>query len=89
MALGGDRGHVIRMVLRLGLQLVGAGLIIGVGASLMTNRLIESQLWQTSPHDPVTFAVAILVIVAIGAVACLVPARRAMRVEPMVALRHE
>ena len=89
MALGGDRGHVIRMVLRLGLQLVGAGLIIGVAASFATNRLIESQLWQTSPHDPVTFMTAILVIVVIGAFACLVPARRAVRVEPMVALRHE
>ncbi len=89
MALGGDRGHVIRMVLRLGLQLVGAGLVIGIAASFATNRLIESQLWQTSPHDPVTFVTAILVIVAIGVFACLVPARRAVRVQPMVALRHE
>lgn len=89
MALGGDRAHVIRMVLRLGLQLVGAGLLIGVAASLMTNRLIESQLWQTSTHDPLTFATVILVVVAIGTAACLVPARRAVRVEPMVALRHE
>jgi putative ABC transport system permease protein len=89
MALGGDRGDVIRMVLQLGLQLVGAGLVIGVAASFATNRLIESQLWQISPHDPITFVTAILVIVAIGAFACLVPARRAVRVEPMVALRHE
>jgi putative ABC transport system permease protein len=89
MALGGERGHVVRMVLRLGLQLVGAGLIIGVAASLATNRLLESQLWNTSPHDPMTFAAVIVAIVTIAALACWVPARRAVRVEPMVALRHE
>jgi putative ABC transport system permease protein len=89
MALGGERGHVIKMVLRLGMQLVGAGLIIGTGASLATNRLLRSQLWNTSPTDPATFAVVLTAIVAIGALACWIPARRAMRVEPMVALRHE
>jgi putative ABC transport system permease protein len=89
MALGGERGHVVRMVLRLGLQLVGAGLIIGIAASLATNRLLESQLWNTSPHDPMTFAAVIAAIVTIAALACWVPARRAVRVEPMVALRHE
>jgi len=89
MALGGERGHVVRMVLRLGLQLVGAGLLLGVAASLATNRLLESQLWNISPHDPMTFVAAISAIVAVGALACWVPARRAVRVEPMVALRHE
>jgi putative ABC transport system permease protein len=89
MALGGEHGHVIRMVLRLGLQLVGAGLIIGVGASLVTNRLLVSQLWNTSPRDPLTFVTAVSVIVIIGVLACWIPARRAVRVEPMVALRHE
>jgi putative ABC transport system permease protein len=89
MALGGERAHVIQMVLRLGMQLVGAGLTIGVAASLATNRLLVSQLWNTSPNDPTTFVVVITAIVAIGALACWVPARRAVRVEPMVALRHE
>jgi putative ABC transport system permease protein len=89
MALGGDRGHVIQLVLRLGLQLVGAGLIIGVAASLATNRLLVSQLWNTSPNDPMTFGAAISVVVAMAALACWIPARRAVRVEPMVALRHE
>ncbi len=89
LALGGERGHVIQLVLRLGLQLVGAGLIIGVGAGLATNRLLVSQLWQTSPNDPMTFGIAIAVIVAIGVLACWVPARRAVHVEPMIALRHE
>jgi putative ABC transport system permease protein len=89
MALGGERGHVVRMVLRLGLQLVGVGLIIGVAASLATNRLLVSQLWNTSPNDPITFGAAISVVVAMAALACWIPARRAVRVEPMVALRHE
>jgi ABC-type antimicrobial peptide transport system permease subunit len=89
MALGGERGHVVRMVLRLGLQLVGVGLLIGVAVSLATNRLLENQLWNISPHDPLTFAAVVSAIVAVGIVACLVPARRAVRVEPMVALRHE
>jgi putative ABC transport system permease protein len=89
MALGGERGHVLRMILRLGLQLVGAGLVVGLLASVATNRLLVSQLWNISPADPVTFATVIILIVAIAAVACLIPARRAIHVEPMVALRHE
>jgi putative ABC transport system permease protein len=89
MALGGERGHVVRMVLRLGLKLVGAGLIIGVAASLATNRLLAIQLWQTSPNDPATFAAVIAMVIAIGVLACWIPARRAVRVEPLVALRHE
>jgi predicted permease len=89
LALGGDRGHVVRMVLRLGMQMVALGLVIGVAVSFATNRLLRSELWGTTPTDPMTFAVAIFVTLAIGAIACLVPARRAVRVEPMVALRHE
>ena len=89
LALGGDRGHVVRMVLRLGMQMVAVGLVIGVAVSFATNRLLRSELWGTTPTDPMTFAAAILVTLAIGAIACLVPARRAVRVEPMVALRHE
>jgi hypothetical protein len=89
LALGGDRGHVVRMVLHAGMQMVGIGLIIGVCVSIATNRLLQSELWGTTPTDPTTFAAGILVTLAIGAIACLVPARRAVRIEPMVALRHE
>ena len=89
MALGGQRGDVIRMVLRLGLTLVGVGLAIGAAASFATNRLLTTQLWQVSPHDPLTFAAGIAIVLMIGLVACLVPARRAVRVEPMAALRQE
>jgi hypothetical protein len=89
MALGGVRRHVLRMVVRLGLRLIGAGLAIGAVTSLLTNRLLVNQLWNTSPHDPMTFMAALTIILVIGAFACWVPARRAVRVEPMVALRHE
>jgi putative ABC transport system permease protein len=89
MALGGSHRDVVRMVVRLGMRLVGAGLVIGVAVSLVTNRLLVNQLWNASPHDPVTFSAALSVILVIGAFACWVPARRAVRVEPMVALRHE
>jgi ABC-type antimicrobial peptide transport system permease subunit len=68
---------------------LGAGLAIGVVTSLLTNRLLVSQLWNTSPHDPLTFLAALTLVLVIGALACWVPARRAVRVEPMVALRHE
>jgi putative ABC transport system permease protein len=89
MALGGDRRHVVRMVVRLGMRLVGAGVVLGVLASLLTNRLLMSQLWNISPHDPVTFLAALAVMLVIGALACWVPASRAVRVDPMIALRHE
>jgi putative ABC transport system permease protein len=89
MALGGQSGDVTRMIVRFGLQLVAAGLLIGLGTSFATNRLLTAQLWNTSPDDPLTFAVVILLIAAIGALACWVPARRAVRVQPMIALRHE
>jgi ABC-type antimicrobial peptide transport system permease subunit len=89
LALGGDRGHVISMVMRLGMQMVAIGLVIGAAAGFATNRLIASELWGTTATDPLTFAVAIVVTLAIGVIACLVPARRAVQVEPMVALRQE
>jgi putative ABC transport system permease protein len=89
MALGGDRSDVVRMIVRLGLKLVVTGLVIGSIASLATNRLLVDQLWNTSPYDPATFVAALLAILAIAALACLVPARRAVRIEPMVALRHD
>jgi ABC-type antimicrobial peptide transport system permease subunit len=89
MALGGESGHVVRMIVRFGLQLVAAGLVIGLAISFGTNRLLTAQLWNTSPNDPVTFAVVIALITVIGILACWVPARRAVRVQPMLALRHD
>jgi putative ABC transport system permease protein len=89
MALGGDRGHVRRLVFSTGLRLIGAGMVVGLVAGTLTNRVIASQLWKTSPGDPATIATAVSIVAIIGLLACWVPARRAVRSEPIVALRHE
>jgi putative ABC transport system permease protein len=89
MALGGERRHVLQHVFRMGLRLLGLGAVVGLAASVATNRLLVNQLWQTSPHDPVTLVSVLGIVMVIGICACWVPARRAMRVEPIVALRHE
>jgi putative ABC transport system permease protein len=91
MALGGERRHVLRMVLRGGLTPVAIGLVAGVAAGLLTNRLLEraAALWRVTPYDPVTIGTTVALVVGIGICACCVPAWRAMRVEPVVALRQE
>jgi len=76
-------------VLRGGLTPVAIGLTAGVAAGLLTNRLLETALWRVTPYDPVTIGTTIALVVGIGICACCVPAWRAMRVEPVVALRHE
>jgi putative ABC transport system permease protein len=89
MALGASRGDVLRLVLRKGLGLVGLGILIGLGASLAVTRVLTDQLIDTAPHDPSTLAAVIAVVVLAGLAACYFPARRATRVDPMVALRSE
>jgi putative ABC transport system permease protein len=89
MALGAAEQNVFLMVLRMGAVLVSVGLGIGLVSSLLLNRLIADQLWGVKPHDPVTMISVMLVIAAIGTVACLVPAKRATRVDPLVSLRYE
>jgi putative ABC transport system permease protein len=89
MALGAGRGDVMRMVVRMGLQLVSIGVAIGLGASFGVTRVIASQIWGISPHDPVTITGVVVVMALAGTAACYFPARRAMKVDPMVALRYE
>jgi putative ABC transport system permease protein len=89
MALGAGRGDVMRMVVRMGLQLVAIGVAIGLGASLAVTRVIASQIWGVSPHDPMTMAAVVAVMALAATAACYFPARRAMKVDPMVALRYE
>jgi putative ABC transport system permease protein len=89
IALGAAEQRVFLMVLRMGAVLVSIGLAVGVVASLLLNRLIANQLWGVQPHDPITMASVILIIAIIGTLACLVPARRATRVDPVVSLRYE
>jgi putative ABC transport system permease protein len=89
MALGASRGNVIGMVLRMGLWLVGIGLAVGLAASMVANKVLASQLWGVSARDPLTFAAVALVVLVAGVAACWFPARRATRVDPMIALRFE
>ncbi len=89
MALGAQRADILRMVLRKGLGLVTAGIVIGLGTSFAVTRLLSTELWGVKPTDPLTFAAVVLVVVSVGASACLMPARRATRVDPLVALRYE
>jgi putative ABC transport system permease protein len=89
MALGAGRGDVLRMVFGYAGVLVGAGLVIGVAASLGAGRLLANQLFEVRPGDPLTFAAVAAVLAATGLIACAVPAARAMRVDPLVALRNE
>ena len=89
MALGAQPGDVQRLILRQGMLLVGIGVAAGVGTALLATRLIESLLYGVSRNDPVTFAVVVLLLAAVALVACWIPARRATKVDPMVALRCE
>jgi putative ABC transport system permease protein len=87
MALGARRSDVLRLVLLYGLKLVGAGVAAGLLASLALTRVLASQLFGVAPHDPVTLVAVIAVVGVAGLFACSVPALRASRVDPMVALR--
>ena len=89
MALGAQRNDILGMVLRKGLVLVTFGILVGLFTSLGVTRLLASEIWGVSPNDPWTFFGVIVVIIAVGAAACLLPARRASRVDPMIAVRYE
>ncbi len=89
MALGAQQSDILRMVLLKGLRLIAAGIVVGLLASYGATRLIASQIWGVSPTDPLTFAGVVLAIVVVGVAACLLPARRATRVDPLIALRYE
>ncbi len=87
MALGADRGSVVRMVVRRGMKLTAAGLVIGLLGAWGVTRVIGSLLFGVSPTDPVTFGGIFLVLAVVAAVASYLPARRATRVNPVAALR--
>jgi predicted permease len=89
MALGARRGDVLKLVIRMGARPLVLGLTIGLLVSLGVSRVIASQLWGVSPYDPATLASVAAVLLLTGLVACWVPARRATRVDPLVALRYE
>lgn len=86
LALGADRSDVMRMVMRQGVRLAIAGAVIGLGAGLIVSRAMESVIVGVSPTDPVTFSIATALLTSVALVGCYVPARRAIRVDPMAAL---
>jgi putative ABC transport system permease protein len=89
MAIGGTPNDILKLVFRQGMLPLAIGLAIGLTASFAVNRLLKSMLVQVSPADPITLAVASAVLILAGILGCLIPARRAMQVDPVVALRNE
>jgi len=89
MALGAEREHVLRMVLRSGTVLALSGIGIGLVVAFALARLIAALLFETSTADPPTFSVVPALLLAVALVASYLPARRAARVDPMAALRYE
>jgi len=89
MALGAQPRDVMRLVLGQGLRMAFLGLVIGMAAALALTRLMASQLFGVSSHDPLTFATVGVLLTVIALLACYVPARRAIRVDPLVALKYE
>jgi ABC-type antimicrobial peptide transport system permease subunit len=89
VALGADRRHVLSLVLNEGMLMILLGLAIGLAASFILTRFLASLLFGVSPTDPLTFASVALLLAAVALVACYVPASRALRVDPMLTLRHE
>jgi len=88
IALGASSTNILRLVIQRGLMMVGIGLIIGILITLVCSRSIESLLYEVRGDDPVTLGVAVLVLSIAGLIACLLPARRAAKVDPIAALRQ-
>ncbi len=89
MALGAQRGHALRLILRQGLALSAIGIAVGLGCALFATGLLQGMLYGVSARDPLTFAVVMALMLAVALLASYVPARRATKIDPMVALRYE
>jgi putative ABC transport system permease protein len=89
MAIGAQRRDIVRMVIGGGMKLAAIGIAIGLVAAIALARLVESMLFDVTPLDPTSYTATAILLLAIAALACYVPARRAMRVDPMVTLQRE
>ena len=89
IAIGASRHDVLRMTMGMGIRWIGVGVSTGLLASFVATRVIASQLWNTSPTDPLTLITVVAIVAVSGLAASYFPARRATRVDPMIVLRYE
>jgi putative ABC transport system permease protein len=89
LALGAQSRNILRMILRQGLGLAIAGAAVGLVCALIVSHLMAGLLYGVRPTDPLTFSGVAILLIGVALLACYIPARRAMRVDPMVALRYE
>ena len=89
VAFGATARNVLTSVLGRGLSVIGTGMVLGLVASLSLTRIIDSSLWGVTSTDPVTYTVVLFALLAVACLACYVPARRALKVDPLVAMRQE
>jgi ABC-type antimicrobial peptide transport system permease subunit len=89
MALGASRRDVLKLVINQGMRLVGAGMVVGLVASVGVSQTLRSMLFRITPTDPGTFGVMLSILISVALLAICIPALRATRIDPNVALRNE
>ena len=89
MALGAQRLDVLKLMIGQGMKLTLAGAALGLGVSVVVTRLLKSMLFGVSATDPTTLVMVVLVLVAVALLACYIPTRRALKIDPMTTLKYE